>query len=133
MCLEGRALGVYQNGGYATHVLAMEPRHLIDPGTVDPAVAATLRLQRHHGVFRDQEGDADAAGPAIVLVGAGGLGLNAIAVLKAMGHRNIVSVDLSEAKRAAATAAGAHDGDRRQRRGRGATDRGRVRRAGAGR
>ena len=41
MCLEGKALGVFQNGGYATHVLAMEPRHLIDPGTVDPAVAAT--------------------------------------------------------------------------------------------
>jgi alcohol dehydrogenase/propanol-preferring alcohol dehydrogenase len=44
---------------------------------------------------------------AIVLVGAGGLGLNAIAVLKAMGHRNIVVVDLSAEKRAAATKAGA--------------------------
>ena len=40
---------------------------------------------------------------AIVLVGAGGLGLNAIAVLKALKHQNIVVVDISagEARRSA--------------------------------
>jgi alcohol dehydrogenase/propanol-preferring alcohol dehydrogenase len=43
----------------------------------------------------------------IVLVGAGGLGLNAIAVLKAMGHRAIISVDIDPVKREAATKAGA--------------------------
>jgi alcohol dehydrogenase/propanol-preferring alcohol dehydrogenase len=35
MCLQGKALGVFQNGGYATHVLAPEPRHLVDPGNID--------------------------------------------------------------------------------------------------
>ena len=40
-------------------------------------------------------------------MGAGGLGLNAISILKAMGHRNIISVDVSEEKRATAMAAGA--------------------------
>jgi alcohol dehydrogenase/propanol-preferring alcohol dehydrogenase len=43
----------------------------------------------------------------IVLVGAGGLGMNAIAVLKAMKHRNIISVDVSAEKRDAALNAGA--------------------------
>ena len=43
----------------------------------------------------------------IVLVGAGGLGLHAIAVLKALGHRAIVSVDISAEKREAAARAGA--------------------------
>jgi propanol-preferring alcohol dehydrogenase len=37
----GKSLGVFQNGGYATHVLAPEPRHLVDPGNLDPALAAT--------------------------------------------------------------------------------------------
>ena len=41
MCLQGRALGVFQNGGYATHVVAPHPRHLVDPGSVPHAVAAT--------------------------------------------------------------------------------------------
>jgi alcohol dehydrogenase/propanol-preferring alcohol dehydrogenase len=43
----------------------------------------------------------------IVLIGAGGLGLNAIAVLKALKHRNIVVADISAEKRAAAEKAGA--------------------------
>ena len=41
MCLVPRSLGVYANGGYGTHVIAPHPRHLVDPGTLDPAVAAT--------------------------------------------------------------------------------------------
>src|SRR3984885_4454572 len=45
---------------------------------------------------------------AIVVVGAGGLGLNAIAVLQAQGHQHIVVVDISAEKRDAALAAGAH-------------------------
>jgi alcohol dehydrogenase/propanol-preferring alcohol dehydrogenase len=43
----------------------------------------------------------------VVLVGAGGLGLNAIAILKALGHRRICIVDVAEAKLAAARAQGA--------------------------
>ena len=107
MCVTGKALGVFQNGGYATHVLAMEPRHLIDPGTVDPAVAATYACSGITVYSAIKKVMPLAPDLPIVLVGAGGLGLNAIAVLKAMGHRNIISVDVSEAKRAAATAAGA--------------------------
>src|SRR6185437_5429144 len=42
MCVRAaRSLGVYANGGYGTHVIAPHPRHLVDPGKVDPAVAAT--------------------------------------------------------------------------------------------
>ncbi len=42
MCtVAARSLGVYANGGYGTHVIAPHPRHLVDPGTLDPAVAAT--------------------------------------------------------------------------------------------
>ena len=41
MCLNGRSLGVYQNGGYATHVLATHAKHLIDIEGVDPSLAAT--------------------------------------------------------------------------------------------
>jgi propanol-preferring alcohol dehydrogenase len=41
MCLTPRSLCVMHNGGYGTHVVAPHPRHLVDPGTLDPAVAAT--------------------------------------------------------------------------------------------
>jgi alcohol dehydrogenase/propanol-preferring alcohol dehydrogenase len=45
----------------------------------------------------------------VVLVGAGGLGMNAIAVLKALGHRRICVVDVSTEKLESAKSQGATD------------------------
>ncbi len=107
MCATGRSLGVYQNGGYATHVIAAHSGHLVDPGTLDPAVAATYAcsgITVFSAIKKIMPMDAD---DAIVLVGAGGLGLNAIAVLKAIGHRNIVMIDINADKRAFALKSGA--------------------------
>jgi propanol-preferring alcohol dehydrogenase len=108
MCaVAARSLGVYQNGGYGTHVIAPHPRHLIDPGTVDPAVAATYAcsgITVYSAIKKVMPLPPDAP---IVVVGAGGLGMNAIAVLKALKHRNIVVVDVSAEKRDAALKAGA--------------------------
>jgi alcohol dehydrogenase/propanol-preferring alcohol dehydrogenase len=107
MCLTPRSIGIFQNGGYATHVLAPHPRHLVDPGTLDPALAATYAcsgitvysaLRKLLPLPPEQP---------VVLIGAGGLGLAALALLQAMGHRTSIVVDISEAKRAAALAAGA--------------------------
>jgi propanol-preferring alcohol dehydrogenase len=109
MCVNGKSLGVFQPGGYATHVLAPEPRHLVDPGDLDHALAATYAcsgITVYSAINKVMPMPPDAP---IVLIGAGGLGLQAIAVLKAMGHRRIVSVDISAEKRAAATEAGATD------------------------
>ncbi len=109
MCtVAARSLGVYQNGGYGTHVVAPHPRHLVDPGTLDLAVAATYACSGITVFSAIKKVMPVPPSEAIVLVGAGGLGLNAIAVLKAMKHQNIVSVDISPEKRAAATKAGAH-------------------------
>jgi alcohol dehydrogenase, propanol-preferring len=109
MCtVTARSLGVYANGGYGTHVIAPHPRHLVDPGKLDPAVAATYACSGITVYSAIRKVMPVPKHEAIVLVGAGGLGMNAIAVLKAMGHENIVSVDVSAEKRAAALKAGAH-------------------------
>jgi alcohol dehydrogenase, propanol-preferring len=107
MCLNPRSLGVYQNGGYGTHVVAPHPRHLVDPGTLDPAVAATYACSGITVYSAIRKVMPLPPEEAVVLVGAGGLGMNAIAILRALGHRNIVVVDVSEEKRAAALKAGA--------------------------
>jgi alcohol dehydrogenase/propanol-preferring alcohol dehydrogenase len=107
LCTEQHSLGVIQHGGFASHVVAPHPRYLVDPGTVDPAVAATYACSgiTVYGAVRK-------ALPMppdypIVLIGAGGLGLSAIAMLKALGHAHIVSVDIAADKRQAALDAGA--------------------------
>jgi alcohol dehydrogenase, propanol-preferring len=108
MCsIKPLSLGVYQNGGYGTHVVAPHPRHLVDPGTLDPAVAATYACSGITVYSAIKKAMPLEPNQPIVLVGAGGLGLNAIAVLKAMKHQNIISVDVSAEKRDAAIKAGA--------------------------
>jgi alcohol dehydrogenase/propanol-preferring alcohol dehydrogenase len=107
MCVTPRSIGIYQNGGYATHVLASHPRHLVDPGNVDPAVAATYACSGITVYSAIKKVMPIAPDEPVVIVGAGGLGLNAISVLKAMGHRNIVVVDINASKRQAALVEGA--------------------------
>ena len=62
-----------------------------------------------HLVLREVGGRGQALlkSASVAVIGAGGLGLNAIHVLRALGHRAIVVVDLDVAKRDAAMAAGA--------------------------
>jgi alcohol dehydrogenase/propanol-preferring alcohol dehydrogenase len=108
MCsVAARSLGVFANGGYGTHVVAPHPRHLVDPGGLDPAVAATYACSGITVYSAIKKVMPLKPTQPIVLVGAGGLGLNAIAVLKALKHQNIIVVDISAEKRDAATKAGA--------------------------
>ncbi len=108
MCVKAaRSLGVFQNGGYGTHVVAPHTRHLVDPGTLDLAVAATYACSGITVYSAIKKIMPIGAHEPVVLVGAGGLGLNAIAVLRALKHQNIISVDISAEKREAALKVGA--------------------------
>lgn len=107
LCLTPQAIGVVRNGGFGSHVIVPHTRFLADPGKVDPALAATYAcsgLSVHAAVKKLPTLAPD---KPVVLIGAGGLGLLAIAMLQAFGHRNIISIDLDPSKRATALAAGA--------------------------
>ena len=109
MCSAGRSLGVYQNGGYATHVLATHWKHLVAFDGIEPGLAATYAcsgITVYSAITKLLPMPPD---EPIVLVGAGGLGLNAVAVLRALGHARICVVDVAEDKLAAARAQGATD------------------------
>ncbi|TPG59785.1 alcohol dehydrogenase [Roseomonas nepalensis] len=104
---QARTLGIYRNGGYATHVLVPDAKYLVPMDGADPAVAATYACSgiTVYSAIR-KLGDIPPDRP-VVLVGAGGLGLGAIHMLRALGHRRIVSVDVSAEKLEAARKAGA--------------------------
>ncbi len=106
-CTAQQQLGVLHNGGFGSHVLVPHPRYLVDPGNVDPGLAATYAcsgITTYSAVSKIMPLDPQSP---VVLIGAGGLGLMAIAMLHALGHEAIFSVDVSEDKRAAVEAAGA--------------------------
>ena len=107
LCLTPRSLGIFQNGGYATHVLAASPRHLVAFDGLDPALAATYACSGITVLSAVRKVMPLPPEEPVVVVGAGGLGLSAIGVLRALRHQAIVVVDVAEGKLAAARAAGA--------------------------
>ena len=107
-CMVPNMIGIQRPGGYADHLLVPHPRYLVDPGNIDPVWAATLScsgLSTYAAVAKLKPIPSE---EWVAVIGAGGLGLSAIGILHALGHRRIVALDLDDAKLAAATGAGAH-------------------------
>src|SRR5262245_34937435 len=106
-CMEPDMIGIQRPGGYADHVIVPHPRYLVDAAGIDPAWAATLScsgLSTYSAVAKLKPIPAD---EWIAVIGAGGLGLSAIGMLRAFGHEKIISIDIDETKLAAADRAGA--------------------------
>ena len=107
LCSNMKSIGIQRPGGYADHVIVPHPRYLVDAQGVDPAFAATLACSGITTYGAISKLKPFAAEDWIAVLGAGGLGLLCVSVLRAMGHQNIASVDIDPAKFAAARAAGA--------------------------
>lgn len=108
LCATPCFLGVQKPGGYADHVLVPHPRYLLDLGGLSPAQAAPFACSgiTAFGALK-RVGEAVLREQPILVIGAGGLGLMSLALLKAMGGRGAVVADIDPGKRAAALAAGA--------------------------
>jgi alcohol dehydrogenase/propanol-preferring alcohol dehydrogenase len=107
MCaIKPNALGVYCDGGYADHMTVPHPKYLIDLKGLDPVTAAPYACSgvTTYSALKKVEKDLDTP---IVIFGAGGLGLMALSLLKAMGGKGAIVVDIDASKREAAEKAGA--------------------------
>ena len=105
-CMAPRYLGIQKPGGYADHIIAPHPRYLLDIGTISPAEAAPHACSGLTTYSALRKFDTLQRHP-LVIIGAGGLGLQCIAIHKALGGKAAISVDISPAKREAALKAGA--------------------------
>lgn len=106
MCMTPRSLGVYCDGGYADHMLVPHPRYLLNLRGLDPATAAPYACSgvTTYSALKKVE---QYLNTPIVIFGAGGLGLMALSLLKAMGGKGAIVVDIDSRKREAAEKAGA--------------------------
>src|SRR5665213_4624287 len=106
LCRAMRRLGVFSDGGYATHMIVPHPRYLHDIGDLDPARAAPLACS---GVttFGALKKVATLKTEPTVIIGAGGLGLMCLVLHQKMGGHSAIVVDIDDAKLAAAKKAGA--------------------------
>jgi len=107
LCTKPCSVGVHRAGGYSTHLLVPHPRYLFDIGNLSPERAAPLAcsgvtaygaLTKVSETLRDEP---------VVMFGAGGVGLMALALHKKMGGKSAIVVDIDPVKREAAMKAGA--------------------------
>ncbi len=107
MCIvKPNSLGVYCDGGYADHLTVRHPKYLLDLKGLDPVTAAPYACSgvTTYSALKKVESVLDTP---IVIFGAGGLGLMALSLLKAMGGKGAIVVDIDARKREAAEKAGA--------------------------
>ena len=106
-CPTPRFLGMHADGAYATQMLVPDARYLFPVGKLAPELAAPLACSglTAYGALKKVEESLTRV--PVVIIGAGGLGLMAVNLVKAMGGLPPVVVDLDAAKRQAALDAGA--------------------------
>jgi propanol-preferring alcohol dehydrogenase len=107
LCMKPRCLGVHCDGGYADQIVVPHAKYLLPLDGLDPIAVAPYAcsgvttysaLKKLGAVIKDER---------VLVIGAGGLGLMCVTILKAMGGKGAVVVDIDEKRRAAALEAGA--------------------------
>lgn len=108
LCNRGaRNLGIQLPGGYADLVRVPHERYLVPLGGLDPARAATFAcagITAYGAIRKLPETGAD---DWIVVIGCGGVGMTAVALLSALSMAKVVAIDPDPAKREAAQRHGA--------------------------
>ena len=101
LCTPGRALGIVVNGGFASHVVIPHAKYLFDKGDVPDSLAATYACSGLTAYGAIKKLGELAEGDEVVIIGAGGVGMMAIQIARALGMDPIV-VDIDPAKLEAA-------------------------------
>jgi len=107
LCDKPRSLGVYTDGGYAEYVLVPSYRYLLKTADeLDTDASATLSCSAltAYGAVKSANLKPN---DNVVIVGAGGLGLMAIQLAKAVSGSKIIAMDINDEKLGAAKQNGA--------------------------
>ena len=108
-CMTPRFLGIQKSGGYADHMIVPHPKYLVDVTGLDPQYAPILACSGLTTYSAVRKLMPCSPQDWIVLMGAGGLGLMAVSMLRAIGHENIAVCDIDARKWDAARAVGAKE------------------------
>ena len=96
LCDLPRTLGIYQDGGYSEFILVPSYKYLIRIDGLNSESSASLAcsgLTAYTAVKTQVQ-----TGDTMVIVGAGGLGLMAVQIAKAITNSRVIIVDINESK-----------------------------------
>lgn len=109
LCPNLRPLGIATPGAFATHLIVPDGRYLIDVTGLDHASTAPLACSGLTAYCAVKKLHPIDPRDWIAIVGCGGVGLMALAVLRGLGHERVIACDIDAVKLAAAREAGAHE------------------------
>src|SRR5205085_2418391 len=107
LCLKPQNVGVFAQGGYATHMLVPSHRHLFDIGKLTPQQAAPLACSGVTAYSALKKVESTLKDEPLVIIGAGGVGLMGVTLARKMGAKDVIIVDIDAGKRDVAMKAGA--------------------------
>jgi propanol-preferring alcohol dehydrogenase len=107
LCLKPRIIGTWVNGGYSDHVVVPHPRYLVPTGDLPLELACTYACSGITALSALRKAGAERPDDAVLLIGAGGVGLNAVHLAPHLLPGPFIVADVAADKRAAAEAAGA--------------------------
>ena len=107
LCSSLRSLGARTDGGYSDYVLVPHGRYLIDHAGIAPELACTYACSGLTAYSALKKLADLPARDTLVVIGAGGVGLNAVLLGAAMLQARVVVADIDPSKREAALKAGA--------------------------
>lgn len=108
-CEQAHTLGIFTNGGYAQHVCVPASRYLLDIEGLEPAWACTLACSGLTVYSALEQLLPLPKSGALAIMGAGGLGLAATGLARALGVERIIVCDLDPQRLAAARQLGADE------------------------
>lgn len=109
LCLNQRTIGIRWPGGYADHVIVPDAKYLIDYTGLSADLACTYACSGLTAYSALKKTGAMAAHDDVVLIGAGGVGLSAVAFGKSMVEGKLIVADVDDTKRSLARQSGADE------------------------
>ncbi|MCB1971159.1 MAG: alcohol dehydrogenase catalytic domain-containing protein [Geminicoccaceae bacterium] len=109
LCTKPRVIGTWVDGGYSTHVIVPDARYLVDHGDVPVEVACTYACSGITAYSALTRTGITRADQSLLIVGAGGVGMNGLLMAKAVLGCRVAVADIDAAKRDAAMATGLCD------------------------
>ena len=107
LCATPKFIGARVDGGYSDTVLVPDAKYLIPYGDVPTALACVYACSGITAYSALKKAGPLGAGDSLLITGAGGVGLNALHIARAMFDAKVIVADIDADKRAAAEAAGA--------------------------
>ena len=108
LCEAPKSLGVFQDGGYAEYSLVPDFKFLIKISGIDLEGAASLACSGLTAYTAVKKAISDSP-ENVLIIGAGGLGLMAVQITKALSNANIICADLDDDKLKKAKEMGANN------------------------